>query len=163
MATLLVHRSCGPSVLVVKATKDWHRDSLGIRVLLQGSSCSGWNSLSDSLVRPPGVEVRHVLAKHEVEMAFAEDDHMVQALPPNAAEIPLAHSIRVRCRLRSIRPMRQDIFESLIHSTHMLDASSALSRGVTTGLRTGSTSTTMRRSSGRSRHTGPAWSAKTPP
>ena len=55
------------------------------------------DGLPDPLVRPRGVEVRHVLAQHAPQVRLAQDEDVVQALPPHAAEEALAGGVRPRC------------------------------------------------------------------
>jgi hypothetical protein len=37
------------------------------------------------LVRPLAIEIRYVLLKHSIQMVLAENEHMIEALAPQAA------------------------------------------------------------------------------
>jgi hypothetical protein len=70
-------------------------------------------------------EVTDVLYQDALQVLLAENEDVVEALSPDGAEEALADGVRVRRRLRSIRPMRRDVSGSLIRSTHRQDASLA--------------------------------------
>src|SRR5262249_23110025 len=53
-------------------------------------------ALAQPLMRSPGIEVRHVLVQHSLKVALAEDDHMVQTLPPRRSDPPLGQRVRPR-------------------------------------------------------------------
>ena len=77
------------------------------------------------------VEVRiGVLRQHACELPLVQNQDVIETLATNAAEKTFIHGVYLRCRLQSIRPMRQVVFESPIRSTHMPGASSTWSRDV---------------------------------
>ena len=102
--------------------------------------------LPQPLMGPRFHEVMDVVCQYLPQVLLAENEDVVEALSPDGAEESLADGVRVRRRLRSIGPIRQNVSGSLIRSTHTRDASLASLHGATTGVRTGSTFTTMRRS-----------------
>jgi hypothetical protein len=77
------------------------------------------------LVGPGVVVVREVLTENPPQVSFAQHEDVVEALPPDRSDQAFDERIRVRRRLRSIRPMRRDVSGSLIRSTHKRDASLA--------------------------------------
>ena len=54
------------------------------------------DGLSQPLVRSIFVEIRRVLTKHSEQMSLAQNDHVIQALPPRAPKESLAKRIHVR-------------------------------------------------------------------
>ena len=54
------------------------------------------NLLTDPLVRSRAVEVLTVLTKNDPKVLLAENDRVIEAFAPNAAEEPLAHRVGVR-------------------------------------------------------------------
>jgi len=53
--------------------------------------------LPDALVRPRPVEVADVLGQHTPEVSLAEDQPVIDALPPDAAQEALADGVGPRC------------------------------------------------------------------
>jgi hypothetical protein len=58
------------------------------------------DALSNSLMRPVLVEVRHVCAEHAPKVGLAQHHDVVQALAPDAAEEPLAGGVLPRRAIR---------------------------------------------------------------
>jgi hypothetical protein len=81
--------SRGPPVVVVQAPKDRNRHDLSFRSRAV-HRLGGWDPLLQSLMRPSPIEVRDVLAEHDVQVALSEDDDVVEALASNAPQESLA-------------------------------------------------------------------------
>src|SRR5438874_1569454 len=87
--------SRGALVGMMEAAEDRHRTdrSQRIRPLLR------WRlreRLAAPLVRPRPVEVGGVLPEHAAEVALPQDEDVIEALAPDAAEEALAQRIRPR-------------------------------------------------------------------
>lgn len=80
---------------MMKPTEDGKDDDLSIRSRPLRRRCSG-NSMLYALMRTGSVEKAHVLAEHGLQVMLSENDDVVQALAPNAAEKALANRIHQR-------------------------------------------------------------------
>jgi hypothetical protein len=63
----------------------------------RGGQRAAGHELFDALVKTGFVEVAAVFDQDLVQVPFTEHDDMIQALPPDAAEEALTHSIRAWC------------------------------------------------------------------
>lgn len=55
-----------------------------------------WNALADPLMRSRAVEVVCIFADGPLQMAFVQDQHMIQTFPPHAADEALAYCVGFR-------------------------------------------------------------------
>ncbi len=78
---------------MAQATQDRHR-SYSPLVIPCGARRRCGHRLLLAPVRPCPIEVDDMLAEHAVEPALAEDEQVVEALAPRAAQGALAHRIR---------------------------------------------------------------------
>ena len=79
---------------MVEATEIWEslHDAHPARMYWGGRGGAG-DMLSDTLMRPVLVEIGHVLAEHALQVGLAQQHKVIQALPPHAAEEPLAGGV----------------------------------------------------------------------
>ena len=81
---------------MVKASKHRYAD-YDRRIGRRGERWLSGQALSDPLMRPSDVEiVEAVLLQHVLEVPLAEDDDVIEALAPDAAEKSLANGIHER-------------------------------------------------------------------
>lgn len=99
-------RSCRPAVVMVQP--DQHRDGhdRAGRAIGRRWSRGAGDSLPDALVWPRGVGIRHVGPQDVSQLSLAEDEEMVEAPPPHAAQEALAGRVRPRCADRRRRHRR---------------------------------------------------------
>src|SRR5687768_7405045 len=92
-------RSGGAAVLVVQPAQDGDCDHglLYMRTRRRNCRRSQRCALADALVRPRAVKVADVLRQHAPEVSLAEDEDVIEALPPDAAQEPLADGVGPRC------------------------------------------------------------------
>ncbi len=80
---------------MVQAAQDRYRVDSALAVAL-GSGQRLGRRLAQALVRSVPVVVRGVLAQYPRQVALADDEEMVEALAPHAAQEALAHGVRPR-------------------------------------------------------------------
>jgi hypothetical protein len=86
LATTPVRGSGSRAVVMVKASKHRHADD-DRRICRRGERRLGRHALFDPLMRPCNVEiVEAILLQHVLEVPLAEDDEVIEALAPDAAE-----------------------------------------------------------------------------
>jgi len=56
-----------------------------------------WNPLAKTLVRPSVVKVRDIVGHHSVQVALIENEHMVQAFPPDTPDEAFHDGVGARC------------------------------------------------------------------
>ena len=94
-------------VSVVEATQDRDGADIAARGALQGHGRALLGSpLPQALTGPNLVEARHVFVEDTSQLALTQDDDVVEALAPDAAEEALACRVLARCALR--RPYLRD-------------------------------------------------------
>ncbi|HSH77073.1 MAG TPA: hypothetical protein VLA19_00915 [Herpetosiphonaceae bacterium] len=87
----------GFRVGVLEATQDRGCADSAARLRVRGRAHTGLGDLlRQALVGPLPVEVRHVFVENTPQVALAQDDDMVQALAPDAAEEPLTGGVLSR-------------------------------------------------------------------
>jgi hypothetical protein len=97
LATPSIHDSCSPPVVVMQASEHRYGNDNRCRLVRRLHSFVGRDTLSQALVRPRLVEVlMGVLLEHPTKVRLVQDDDVVQALAPDAAQIPLADGVHIR-------------------------------------------------------------------
>ena len=94
---------CLPVVIVMETTQHRARCKLPVVWRCIQSLWSTGNALLDPLVRPGMVEVLFVLLHRPVQVPFAENQDVVEALSPQAAEESLAEGVRPWRLIRSLQ------------------------------------------------------------
>ena len=82
---------------MMQAVQHWVADN---RLELVSILSLGWatrDQLPPPLVRPSVVEVGHILIHDAMQMSFAQDQDVVQALAAHAADEPFTDGIRPWC------------------------------------------------------------------
>jgi hypothetical protein len=54
-----------------------------------------WDALPYSLMRSRVVEISDIFANDPMKVAFIQDQHVIQAFPPHAANEPLTYGVRL--------------------------------------------------------------------
>jgi hypothetical protein len=86
-----------PVVVVVQAAQHWARCELAVDRRCIWSFWSARDVLLNPLMRSSVVKVLRVLLHDSVQMPLAQDQDVVEALAPQAAEEALAYGVRLRC------------------------------------------------------------------
>jgi hypothetical protein len=92
-----------PAVVVMKTTQYGARDELPNHLWLGPWHLLAWDSLSNTLVGPGVVEAPLILFHCPVQMPLAQEQDVLQALPPHSAQEPLTRRCAaVRDSLRNL-------------------------------------------------------------
>lgn len=109
--------SRGPAIVVVEAVQDGKRGNLAAPS--SGRRRTRGDELIDPLMRACLIEVAAVLDEHREQVAFAENEDVVEALPSHAPEKAFADRVRARSPNgrpdRDLLPWRSDF---LRHGQH---------------------------------------------
>ncbi len=103
--------------------------------------CAFWDRLTERLVWAALVEVVHVLSEHASKVPFTEQQHVIEALSPEAAEEPLHGRVQVGRQVHPVVMISCEVSTFATDSILYMGAGLSWSHAGTTGRKTGSTAT----------------------
>ena len=81
---------------VMEASQDWLCDHFGALISKPPGDRSARSSLPDRSMRTPLVEVGNVFSQHPTQVAFTDDEGVIQALLPDRSHPALGYGIGLR-------------------------------------------------------------------